>query len=169
MTIFSVLLAINLNAHRFKFIQRLFLTGKMKMRLLFTSNLIPKVPLQKSITFENCGSTTLRIQFHKQQKFRTFRDIIPHVRISTPFYFNKDEIILLPRQKIDLPIWFKTPKTGHFIESWEMTTSPKLWPDIFIFTISLQGTRMYIIQSRMHFLILNTLCININFILRYRL
>ncbi|CAG9859406.1 unnamed protein product [Phyllotreta striolata] len=97
----------------------------LKLIFLFQSDVIPLVPMEKLVVLENMGSTTLRIHFKKKKKFPIFGDIIPYRRQSSPFFFNKNEIILLPFQTIQLPIWFKTPKIGNFNETWNVSTLPE--------------------------------------------
>ncbi|CAG9819804.1 unnamed protein product [Phaedon cochleariae] len=116
------------------------LTSGMKtIRLLFEMKELQNTPVTKQVTFENWGIRTLRFYWHKFEKFRTFRDIVPNRPQATAFYFDKTEILLVPGRKFQLPIWFMPEQEGHYTECWEITTSPKFWNEDFKFIVRLQG------------------------------
>uniref|UniRef100_A0A6P7FZG0 Uncharacterized protein LOC114334328 isoform X2 n=1 Tax=Diabrotica virgifera virgifera TaxID=50390 RepID=A0A6P7FZG0_DIAVI len=114
--------------------------GTMKIRVICDSGKIPKVPIINYLKFANKGKFTLRIYFSIYEKYRTFRDITPVVpKASSPFYFDRRELLLLPGESLDFPIWFKPIQTGNFNETWQITTSPQFFDESFLLLIVLQG------------------------------
>ncbi|XP_072383970.1 uncharacterized protein [Diabrotica undecimpunctata] len=114
--------------------------GTMKIRVICDSGEIPKLPIINYLKFENKGNFTLRIYFSIYEKYRTFRDITPVVpKASSPFYFDRRELLLLPGESLDFPIWFKPIQTGNFNETWQITTSPQFFDESFLLLIILQG------------------------------
>lgn len=76
----------------------------------------------------NSGTVALRIYWKRYKKQRLFSDIIKEKTEGNIFHFNKNEFIILPKQQIDFPFWFKTKRPGVYKESWEISSLPKIWP-----------------------------------------
>ncbi|XP_074025841.1 uncharacterized protein [Leptinotarsa decemlineata] len=113
--------------------------GSTKIRLIFNLDEIPQSPVVKILKFENKGLKTLRFYWNEFKKFRTFRDIVPNQKTASPFYFENTEILLVTGREFELPILFKPKTSGHFNESWEITTLPKIWDESHKVIVSLQG------------------------------
>ncbi|KAG5898312.1 hypothetical protein JTB14_023001 [Gonioctena quinquepunctata] len=110
-----------------------------KIRVFFSSNNMLESPLIKTLKLENIGRATVRFYWKRYAKFRTFRDIHPNQEEPSPFYFNSTELLLVPGNVFELPIYFKPKTTGHFFESWEITTKPRIWDESFKLIVCLQG------------------------------
>ncbi|RZC33962.1 MYCBP-associated protein [Asbolus verrucosus] len=103
--------------------------GSRKLRINFDYDVSAGMVGVDYLFFENNGLTTLRISWNKLKKFRIFRNYTEEKWDKHGFYFDKNELLILPGQSIDFPIWFKTENAGTYSESWELTTNPKFWDD----------------------------------------
>lgn len=87
----------------------------------------PDQPLQY-VKILNKGVTTLRFRWTKFEKFRIFHNILPVGGLrSSPFYFDNNDILLVPGKMVELPVWCRATTAGTFYETWELTTIPKFW------------------------------------------
>ncbi|XP_030747569.1 uncharacterized protein LOC115876033 [Sitophilus oryzae] len=100
-----------------------------KISLIFEHFISNPVPTERTIKFENVGQITMRIYFKILPKPRIFREYISSQNIFEPFKFPKTEILLLPNETLEFPIWFHSRKPGNYYEYWEIYTLPRLWSD----------------------------------------
>lgn len=96
-------------------------------------------PTEKTLSLENTGLVTLRLNWLKYNKLKLFREFTETNIISKPFKFNKSQILLVPGQKIEFPIWFQVQKPGTYFEHWELTTEPKIWSEDIHFLVLFKG------------------------------
>lgn len=89
------------------------------------------------IRVENNGTSTIRFHFKRLERPSLLGDIVLDNDIKT-FYFTQNEELVVPGEKFDLPVHFKSSKAGTFTESWELVTSPKLVPN---------GTKLVVIMQ----------------------
>lgn len=112
----------------------------LKIRLIFECTTNQKTPKVKYIKFKNKGLATVRFYWNRVEKFLLFRDLIKCDKgESHTFYFNKNELLLPPDEKLHFPIWFKPSRVGNYLEMWEITTNPKMWDADFKLIVNLQG------------------------------
>lgn len=93
----------------------------------------------KYLTIENKNTIPLRLNFRPIEPYNLFHDLIPERKQGVAFFFKRNDIILTPGEKLDLPIRFKTSKPGSYSEIWELCTSPKLWREPAKVTLKLKG------------------------------
>lgn len=93
----------------------------------------------KFLTFENKSTTPLKLSFHPSEPYNLFHDLIPYRKQGIAFFFKRDDIFLMPGQKLEHPIRFKTSKPGNYSEIWEITTTPKLWREPAKVIVKLKG------------------------------
>lgn len=96
-------------------------------------------PTEKKLSLENTGLVTLRLKWLKYNKLKLFREFTESGIISKPFKFNQSQILLVPGQKIEFPIWFQVQEPGTYFEHWELTTEPKIWSEDIHFLVLLKG------------------------------
>lgn len=104
--------------------------GTRKIIFNFEYNISDEAIYQELI-FENFGLATMRVTFTKLEKFRLFRDIVEERVENCGFYFNKQELVILPKEIKTIPIWFRSTHPGTISESWEISTRPKMWGENF--------------------------------------
>ncbi|CAH1992377.1 unnamed protein product [Acanthoscelides obtectus] len=112
--------------------------GCLRIRLFFSTIIHSEDKKTDYVIFDNKGQNTIRFYWSKVEKFRTFRDILPN-RQEDCFFFNKNELVLIPNKTIKLPVVFFTKNPGTYNELWEIITSPKIWGDDFQLLLQLQG------------------------------
>lgn len=102
---------------------------------------------KKLIHFENQG--TVAIAYHWRDDSHN-SDIFPRSLMhDASFFFNKNEALLLPGQKIEFPIWFHKSDAGIFSEIWRMVIDPEVFRVTFLIHMWGQATSEYsgIVQS----------------------
>jgi hypothetical protein len=128
--------------------------GTRKLRLIFEYDVTTSEVSVDYLVFENVGLATMRISWQKLEKFRLFRNYTDEQWDKHGFYFDKNELIVLPGHRTEVPVWFKTENCGHFSESWELTTAPKMWSDRFQVVLILESYsffQRYERESRLNF------------------
>ncbi|KAL1490322.1 hypothetical protein ABEB36_013037 [Hypothenemus hampei] len=123
----ETVISIKIN-HKYLDKQSIFPSNFDKLCLMFEYFIDEPIPEEQTIFFENTGQTVLRLKLVEYKKMRIFREFSDKTCIFEPFKFNRCEMILLPGNKKGLPIWFQVDQPGNFMEHWEITTSPKIWP-----------------------------------------
>lgn len=93
----------------------------------------------KFLTFENRNTTPLKLSFHPIEPYNLFHDLIPYRKQGIAFFFKRDDIFLMPGQRLEFPIRFKTSKPGNYSEIWEICTTPKLWCEPAKVVLKLKG------------------------------
>ncbi|XP_034179230.2 MYCBP-associated protein [Osmia lignaria lignaria] len=85
---------------------------------------------EKEIVFENKGNRVIIYQWRDarfQSKTMSFSKKI------SPFFFNKTKGVILPGQFVKLKVWYRSRKSGIFIEFWRLLTDPELCSSPLIF------------------------------------
>ena len=103
--------------------------GIKKFRLFFEYDICSSDIMVDFLNFENRGTATLRISWKKLEKFRLFRNFTNEPWEQHGFYFSRQELVLLPGTRVNLPFWFKTRNAGNYSESWELVTAPRMWSE----------------------------------------
>lgn len=78
--------------------------------------------------FENRGSRTVHLDWRNvTPKFQP--QIVRAERCRSPFYFDKDRFKILPGQKRDFKIWYRSEKPLVASETWKLLIEPRVYPD----------------------------------------
>lgn len=105
-------------------------SGILKTIVTFDYNIKTKKILTKEIILHNLSQYVIRFKFKKSKKQKLFRDIIPERKIEDQvFYFNKNEELVLPQQKLTFKFYFKTTSPSFNILDLQFLTIPYLCPD----------------------------------------
>ncbi|XP_052264164.1 uncharacterized protein LOC127867162 isoform X2 [Dreissena polymorpha] len=93
-----------------------------KETIIMMTGKVGKV-LRAHAVIENVGSTAVKFNWlkaHQPVNFGVTR------KQRRPFYFNDNDGVILPRDKIYVPMLFKTVEPGIFTETWLLKTIPEL-------------------------------------------
>ena len=75
------------------------------------------------IRLENTGSSTISYSWHYGSSNST---LIPLKPRNSPFFFNKNKNLILPKQTVVLRVWFRSQVPCSYTEFWTLVTDPKL-------------------------------------------
>jgi hypothetical protein len=91
---------------------------------------------QRKFTLMNKGIQTISIDWRNVTPKSTSFTISN--RIENFFYFNKNPISILPGQKAEVVIWFRSEQSTVASETWNLLIEPKIYPGIL--SLRLWGT-----------------------------
>ncbi|KAJ8668369.1 hypothetical protein QAD02_010032 [Eretmocerus hayati] len=81
---------------------------------------------EQEFTFENKGVRTVKIDWRNATKITPSLSIIKN--LDSRFFFNKNQIVILPGQKVDIKIWFHCKRPILTTETWKLLIEPKIYP-----------------------------------------
>lgn len=94
---------------------------------------------EKYLSLENRSSVPLKLSWKKIQPYNLFHDLIPERLKTMVFFFEQDDLILLPEQKLDFLFMFRSSESGSYSESWELRVRPALWKEPSKVVVKLKG------------------------------
>ncbi|OXU22712.1 hypothetical protein TSAR_009060 [Trichomalopsis sarcophagae] len=82
---------------------------------------------ERRLVLENKGVQTVSLDWRNATpEFLPF-SVGPKFE-SRRFFFNKNRVTILPGQKIEIPIWFRSEKALVATETWKILVEPKVYP-----------------------------------------
>ncbi|XP_024945343.1 MYCBP-associated protein-like [Cephus cinctus] len=85
---------------------------------------------EDKIVLENKGTVVVEYQWREELSPES---IVPLRKRKSSFYFNKNNGLILPGQKLEISIWFCTNDPGVHLENWRLDTDPKLHKSSLLF------------------------------------